>query len=162
MMEWIKKNKILICIAVVLLGISIFLLYYSNKNDEFSYEEDNISLKHYEENEYIPVSISIDEMARIYLQDYVYKLMYNREDAYNTLNEEYRKAKFKSFEDFNNYVDNIMSLKMQEMVVNKYAISDKGDYRDFDVYDKGDNLFIFRETGVMQYTVFFDRYTVNM
>lgn len=162
-MEQIKKNKFLILIAIILVGITIYLIYFNNRDENYEYSSaEDISLKHYEENEYIPVNITYDQIARIYLQDYVYKLIYNREDAYNTLDSEYRNAKFPTFADFNSYVDSIMSIKLQEMKVEKYAITDKSNYRDYDVYDASDNLFIFRETGVMQYTVFFDRFTVDM
>ena len=162
-MESLKKNKFLIIFCIILVVISVIVIYFYNQDDENYYEqEEDISLKKYAENEYIPVSISYDQMARIYLQDYVYKLIYNREDAYNTLDAKYRSAKFPTFEDFNEYVNTIMSVKLREMKVDRYAITDKNNYRDFDVYDSSDNLFIFRENGVMQYTVFFDRYTVDM
>lgn len=157
-----KKNIFLLIIFVVLIGVSVFLLYFYNKDDEYIYESgEDLSLKHYKENEYIPVNISYDRMARIYLQDYVYKLLYDREASYNSLNREYREKKFKSFEHFNEYVDSyIYGKKMMEMKVEKFSITDRSTYRDFDVYDSADNLFIFRETGVMQYTVFFDRFTL--
>lgn len=162
-MENLKKNKFLIVFCVILIIVSVVLLYSNGRKDGDYYQiDENFQLKHYEENEYIPVSISYDQMARIYLQDYVYKLIYKREDAYNYLDEEYRKVKFPTFDDFNSYVDTIMSKKLQEMVVSKYSIDEGSDYRDFNVYDSGDNYFVFREKGVMQYTVCFDRYTVNM
>ena len=101
-------------------------------------------------------------MARIYLQDYVYKLLYDREDAYNTLDTKYRNAKFPTFDEFNQYVDTIMSVKLREMKVEKFAITEKSDFKYYDVYDSAENIFIFKETGVMQYTVFFDRFTVEM
>ena len=48
------------------------------------------------------------------------------------------------------------------MNVKKYAITEQNEFRYFDIYDSGDNLFIIKENGVMQYTVFFDRYTTNL
>lgn len=163
-MELKKKHIFLIIIFVILIGISFYIVYFYSKEKDYVYESgEDISLKHYEENEYIPVNISYDQIARIYLQDYVYKLLYNREAAYNSLDLEYRKAKFATLEDFNEYVDSFLySKSLRDAKVEKYAVSDRPNFRDFDVYDAGDNLFIFRETGVMQYTVFFDRYTVGM
>lgn len=164
-MNELKKNKFLIIIFIIIVGIVIYLLYFYKDEKEESYyrQHVNFSLKHYAENEYIPVNISYDQIARIYLQDYVHKLLYDRESAYYLINEEYRNAKFTSLDDFNEYVDEFMQgKKMQEMIVKKYSIMDKNSYKDYDVYDSADNLFIFRETGVMQYTVFFDRYTIKM
>lgn len=162
-MEELKKNKFLILFAIILIGVTIYLLYFFKKEEEYEFlNGEDITLKHYEENEYIPVNITYDQMARIYLQDYVYKLIYNREDAYNTLDSKYRNAKFPTFDEFNQYVDTIMSVKLREMKVEKFAITEKSDFKYYDVYDSADNLFIFKETGVMQYTVFFDRFTVEM
>ena len=160
-MEEIKKNKVFIIIFAIILGISFYLIYVTNNKDKDYYGNVEFELKHYEENEYIPVSISYDKIASIYLQDFVYKLMYNRAEAYTKLDEEYRNVKFPTYESFDNYVKNyLLSLKFQEMKVVKYAITDTKDYRDIDVYDSADNLFIFRENGVMQYRVLFDRWTV--
>lgn len=162
-MEEIKKNKFLIIICSLLFIILFVVLYMDDKKDETYYKEDeSISLKHYEENEYIPVNISYDQVARIYLQDYVYKLLYKREDAYNLLDSEYREAKFPTFEKFNNYVERLMNRDFLEMTVARYSVNEGAGYRDFDVYDSGDNYYVFREKGVMQYTVYFDRYTVVM
>lgn len=162
-MEKIKQNKFLIIFLAILFIVSVILLYFNSKDTADYYGEfENISFKHYEENEYIPVSISYDQIARIYLQDYIYKLLYERKEAYLLLDEEYRKAKFSSYENFNEYVENLVSNKFQEMKVIDYAVSDKNGYRFFDIHDESDNLFIFKEKGVMQYTVYFDRYTVNV
>ena len=162
-MEQIKKNKFLIIFFLILVGISVYLLYFINNKDVDYFERNINEIKRYQENEYIPVNITYDQIARIYLQDYVYKLLYNREEAFNLLDEEYRKTKFKSYDDFDKYVKEFLySKKLIEMSVKKYSITDNINYKDFDVYDSGENLFIFRETGVMQYTVFLDRNTVKM
>lgn len=160
-METFKKNKFLIIIFVIILGISFYILYKNNDDNKDFYGKPNYELKHYEENEYIPVSLSYDRIASIYLQDFVYKILYEREEAYNKLDEEYRKLKFPTYESFDFYVKSfLISLKFQEMKVSKYAVTDTKDYRDFDVYDSANNLFIFRENGVMQYTVLFDRWSI--
>ena len=66
-------------------------------------------------------------------------------------------------DDFNEYVDNFLkSDKLEQMIVKKYSITDNVDFIDYDIYDADDTLFIIREIGVMQYNVFFDRFTVNM
>lgn len=162
-MENLKKNKFLIIFCAILVVIVVLLLYFDNKENKGNYkEEENMSLKHYEENEYIPVNITYDQMARIYLQDYVYKLIYDIDGAYDLLDDAYKLSKFPTIETFKDYVSSMMSEKTREMTVVKYSVTDKVDYRYFDVYDTNDNLFIFKETGVMQYSVYFDRYTVDM
>ncbi len=162
-MEFIKKHLSLIIFCLVILLAVIFYIIYNQSQEENYYEQAaDISLKHYEANEYIPVNITYDGMAKIYLQEYVYKLENDLKGAYNLLDESYRNAKFKNYEDFVEYVNSIMSAKTREANVVKFAITDKSNYRDFDVYDANNNLFIFREEGVLQYKVYFDRYTVEM
>lgn len=161
-MEYIKKNIMLI-IFVILVIISCIVLVLSKKSKEDGYyEREEVTLKNYEVNEYIPVNITYDQMARIYLQEYIYKILNDREEAYNLLDANYRKEKFGSYEKFNEYIEGILSDKTRQAVVLKYAVTDKSNYRDFDIIDANNNLFIFRETGVLQYRVYFDRYTVSM
>ena len=160
-MKNIKRN-ILIAIFIILVVVSIVIINYQNNKNFIYTPVESSSLKHYEENEYIPVNISYDQIARIYLQDYVYKLLNDRQAAYDLLDKEYREKRFTSFDSFNKYIDIINTMRFREMKVKDYAITENGSIREFDVHDSDGNLFIFREKGVMQYTVFFDRNTVNM
>ena len=161
-----KKNKnffgiiIFVILVLILIALLIFEKYADEENK--SYSNDELSLKRYDVNEYIPVNITYDQMARIYLQEYVKKLLYNREEAFNLLDAEYRKKRFSNFEVFNDYVDSLMSEKTKQMTVVKYSVQDKTNYRIFDIYDANDNLFIVKEEGVLQYKVYFDRYTVDV
>ena len=98
-------------------------------------------------------------MARIYLNDYVHTLFTDTEFAYNLLDEEYKNKKFGSYESFQNYVN---SLPESGYNLLKYYKKDKKGYTIFGVYDKNDNLFIFKTKGVMQYSVYLDDYTVEI
>lgn len=122
-------------------------------------EEEIIYLKDYDVNEYIPTYISDEDMAKIYLNDYIYKMYSNPEEGYNLLDEEYRNKKFGSLENYTNYV---YSLQYSSYTLSKYYKQEKDGYIIFGVYDTNNNLFIFKTKGVLQYKVYLDDYTVEI
>ena len=82
-------------------------------------------------------------------------LMYNRQEAYNKLNEEYKNKKFPTIQTFNSYIkthknDDITSAfrywkSLETTEGNVYLVSDT----------KG-NTYVFKEKGIMDYTVEFE------
>ena len=116
-------------------------------------------IKDYEINEYIPTYVSDSDMAKIYLNDYVYIMHSDIEKAYSLLDEEYRNKKFGNIDVFSNYVN---SLTYTSYKMDSYYIDNVNGYKIFGVYDKNGNLFIFKTKGVMQYTVYLDADTVEI
>ena len=155
------KNKLsfkLIIIAVLfLIIIGAYFLIKLLINDNENSEE--IYLKNYEVNEYIPTYISDQTMAEIYLNDYINNMFYNVEKAYNLLNEEYRNKKFGSLQNYKNYVNN---LKFSKFKISRYYKKSVDEYLIFGVYDQNGNFFAFKTNGVMQYTVYLDENTVEI
>lgn len=155
-----NKNPIkygIIIISIILIFVGGYLLISKlTQDDSLEYEE---FLKNYKVNEYIAAYISDEDMARIYLNDYIYNIYYNAVDAYNLLDEEYREKKFGSIENFKNYID---SLGYSGFYLDKYYKHEADGYIVFGVYDKNGNFFAFKTKGVLQYTVFLDDYTVEI
>ena len=148
------KNLIIFIVILASFSITYILI------DKFTEKEEKIIyLKNYEVNEYIPTYISDEDMAKIYLNDYVYKMYSNPEEAYNLLDEEYRNEKFGSLE---KYIDYVYSLQYDVYTLTKYYKQEKNGYIIFGVYDKNDNLYIFKTKGVLQYKVYLDDYTVEI
>ncbi len=151
-----KQVKTVIIIAVL---ISVFVLSYLVIK---KYKEDNSLgyieyLKHYEANEYISTYISDEDMARRYLNDFMYTVYHDLSASYNLLNEEYRDAKFKSINEYSNY---IKSLNYPTM--DKYYKKDANGYIIFGIYTKDGHYFGFKTKGVMQYSVYLDEETVEI
>lgn len=147
-------------VVIALLICSIFIAYYiksnllnRDSNKEYTY------LKNYKVNEYIPVYISDEEMAKIYLNDYINNMYYNIDKAYNSLDEQYRNKKFGNLQEYKNYVK---SLDNKSYRVSTYYKYDEGGYTIFGVTDQNSNLYIFKTNGVMQYSVYLDDYTVEI
>lgn len=149
------KSIIIILIAIIVLVSIYFLLNQFLEKDEEGYEY----LKNYEVNEYIPTYVSDEDMARIYLNDYINNVRYDVEKAYDLLDEEYRNKKFGSLENYKSYVN---SLQTTTYKLSTYYKNSKNGYIFFGVTDQNSNLYIFKTKGVMQYSVFLDDYTVEI
>lgn len=155
------KNKSGIKIIIILVLIVIFTLAYFLIKLFFGEDNKNeyIFLKNYEVNEYIPTYVSDEDMAEIYLNDYIYNLNHNIQKAYNLLNEEYRNKRFGSF---SNYISYVNSLNYSNYKLKSYYKKSADGYIIFGVYDTNGNFYAFKTKGVMQYSVYLDDYTVEI
>ena len=154
-----KKNlKYVILIAIFILASigAYFIIEAVNKKDGLQYDE---FLKNYKVNEYIATYVSDEDMAKIYLKDYTHTMYYNVEEAYKLLDEDYRNAKFPTLNSYINYVN---SLPFTKYELTKYYRKVENGYVIFGVYDNNGNIFIFKTSGVMQYSVYLDEDTVEI
>lgn len=151
----IKNIIIFVIVLLVFSGLYILLDKVFNKEKD----ENGQFLKNYEVNEYIPTYVSDEDMAKIYLNDYVFKMFSNPEEAYELLDDEYKEKKFGSYDNFKKH---IYSLNYPSFTVDRYFIKSKKGFNIYGVYDTNDNLFIFKTKGVMQYKVYLDDYTVEI
>ena len=99
------------------------------------------------------------EMAQKYFIKYKQLLLNDTEKAYNRLDEEYRNKRFDNYEGFEKYVNNnkqeIDNLSIDEYLVNEYE-----DYKEYVCKDKFKNIYKFKTTSVVDYTVELDTYTI--
>ena len=150
----VKKIVIIVIILLIFSGTYVLLKNFTNKK-----ENQDIYLKNYKVNEYINTYITDEEMARIYLNDYIRNMKYNVDKAYDLLDDKYKQEKFGNIENYKRYVNN---LKYTSYTLTRYYKQQKNDTIIFGVYDNNDNLFIFKTNGVMQYKVYLDDYTVEI
>lgn len=150
-------KNVIIGIAILIIFVIVYLLlsHFINKVPK---EYDDY-LKNYEVNEYIATYVTDEDMARIYLNDYIHNMYYDIERAYNLLDEEYRNKKFGSLENYKNYV---YSLNYETYNLVKYYKTSRDGALVFGVYDNNGNFFAFKANGVMQYKVYLDDYTVEI
>ncbi len=164
-MENILKNKKIIFICVIIIFI-FTLIYYLVSNDYFDKEnntnEEYTYLKNYSANEFIPIYMTESDIVSKYLNDFKNNMINNINEAYNSLNENYRNAKFGSLENFISYVDDYMSLALYSLEVDRYSVSTIDGYKYFRIYDKNDKYYIFKEISIMDYEVYLDDYTVEL
>ena len=150
------KYGVIIFAIVLFFIVAYFVISKFIMNDSLESEE---FLKNYEVNEYIATYVSDEDMAKIYLNDYVNNMFYDVDKAYNLLDEEYKTKKFGNINNYKNYVN---SLNYPTFVLTKYYKKDINGYIIFGVYDNNGNFFAFKTKGVMQYTVYLDDSTVEI
>lgn len=161
-MENILKNKkiIFICIGLLLVTFIIYL-FTINDNDILNETiEDYTYLKNYSSNEYVPVYVTEEDMAKKYLNDYKNNILNDVEEAYNSLNKEYREKRFGSLDKYKEYINDFITMSTYSMEVDKYSVSSMSGDKVFNIYDKSGNQYIIREKSIMNYEVYLDEYTV--
>jgi len=165
-MDNLRNNGKIILFCVILVLLAIFLYYLSvinnRENGEILKESIDVEVKHYEANEYIPVHMTEDQIVRKYLIDYKNLMINDVEEAYNTLNDEYRQLKYNDINEFISYVENIKSVSLYSLDVDKYEKRNVNGYKYFDILATDGNRYIFKEISIMDYEVFLDNYTMEI
>lgn len=162
-MENLLRNKKIILICIVLLLV-VFIVYLFTLNNNDILEEGNTEeynyLKKYGSNEYVPVYVTEEDMVKKYLNDYKNNMLSDVEEAYNSLNKEYREKRFGSLDKYKEYVNNFITISTYSMEVDKYSVSKMSGDKVFNIYDKSGNQYIIREKSIMNYEVYLDEYTI--
>lgn len=156
----VKKIVVIISLILILgIALAIFFVLRNNKENNSVKNEEIVYIKNYKVNEYIPVYISDEDMASIYLNDYINNITYNVKGAYDSLNGEYKKKRFPSINDFKIYLSN---LNYSKISAKKYAVNKKNGFDYYFVYDEDNNVYIFKTDGVLQYELYLDQDTVDI
>lgn len=113
-----------------------------------------------ENNVFSIINIDDKTMANTYFVNYKYEMLYNIENAYNLLDEEYKEKRFLNFSDYKQYVENNVE-KIKKANLTKYSVKKYNDYTLYTCIDQYNNYYIFIETSVMEYTVMLDDYTID-
>ena len=154
-----KNARFLLIIGAI---ITVFVISFVALRKIFNasnVEKRDPLFKNYKVNEYIPTHVTDNDMARIYLTDYIYILMENRIEAYYLLDKSYRESKYPTLDSFNEYIS---SIDLSNVEIDKYYKTFSKNYIIFGVYDKEGNFYAFKTQGVMQYSVYLDDYTVEI
>lgn len=156
-MDFIKKNKALL--IPIILFVVMFIFYYireyiaSKEIYNPSYEEYIMNPKTYGVNEYSILNISDEQMANIYFNKYRNQLFNNLNEAYNSLNIEYRNQKFETYDKFVQYAN---SINYSNLIIDRYAVTTCENTKCYYIYDKDDNLYLFKINSVMEYELFLE------
>lgn len=180
-------NCIIVVLAlIVLLAITIAILFFYNKtnsknlqnivegeNNYSNITEDvieNISsniIKNevvenntVDNNEGIIQDSSIEKTPTYYLKDYTSKAVYQPEEAYNLLDEEYKQKRFPSIESYKEYITRNIA-KLENATVMKYELDNMGTYLQYTIIDSYNNNYIIKIYSSKEYRVIADNYTLN-
>ena len=157
-----NKKTLIICIFLLIFTFVIVIVYKINNSEDLMIDENYDFLEKYDSNQYIPITITNEDIAKTYLNDYKNNMLNDLETAYNSLNKEYREKKFINFDAYREYVKDSINLSIFSMDVNEYNVSNIDGYKFFYIHDKNDNLYIFKEISIMNYEVYLDDNTVEL
>jgi len=105
--------------------------------------------------------ITDETLIRNYLGNYKSNVLYNIQDAYELLDEEYRNKRFGSLDSYKMHVTEELS-KIKGSLVAKYKINQYNDYVQYVCIDRDENYYIINETAVMEYSLILDTYTLDL
>lgn len=148
-------------------------------------KEKTITLNEYNKVNYS--TLSEEEIVNKYLLDYVEKCLYNPQEAYAILDEQYRNLRFKTYDkfqeylqennvtlealdsnhrknynDFNSYEEYENYIQNLEIVeLDMYLVENNENYKTYTCIDDYGNYYIFNIYNVMEYNALLDNYTIQ-
>lgn len=114
-----------------------------NSNNSFTYEK-----------------VTDEDMAKKYFNYFKLNLYNNVEKYYYILDEEYRNVRYGSFENFKNYIEENKN-EFEQIKISKFLINNYDNYKEYVCKDQYDNIYIFDEKYIMDYTIKLDTYTIS-
>lgn len=128
-------------------------------------QEIEISIKEIKENKnynkYDSIIKEDEEIILDYFNQYKTALIYDKEEAYNMLEEEYRKKRFGSLKKFEEYVNkNIREIYLATF--DKYQVESKNDYVQYICVDKDERYYIFNQYSIAEFKLILDTYTLEL
>ncbi len=122
-------------------------------------EIENIEKNDY--NAYVEYEKTEQDKVIAYFLDYLNNQLYNEELAFASLDEEYRENRFHG--DIQNYITYCNSdIVAKQKNLASYNVNNKEEqYVIYTCKDQYDNIYIFKENGIMNYTVELDNYTLE-
>ena len=104
--------------------------------------------------------VSDKDMCNLYYENYRKMLINSPKEAYELLDLDYKAKRFPKYEQFEKYVnENKEYLKMNGM--REFSRTNYDDYYLYTIKDQCGNMYLFKETAVLEYTVQLDDYTLE-
>ncbi len=159
--ETIKK----IILIILILGTFILILKEANRSKRGFQLSDYAEYSSKYKGDINQIDyIKVDDfgMAQKYLSDFVNTCLMNKKEAYSLIDPYYKNQKVRNYNEFEKVLNKLMSKVFMEAEVSSYKVQYKNGYRLYYVQDKADNIFIFKENGIMNYTVYLDMINTDL
>ncbi|MCI8481546.1 MAG: hypothetical protein HFJ27_00125 [Clostridia bacterium] len=122
--------------------------------------EQNISINRNVYNEFQFGAVTDLGILNIYFEDYKFKALYQTEEAFKLLDTEYRNKKFQNdIEQYKTYLQNNKQ-QLQDANIVKHGITKNGQFGEYIAIDSFNHYYKIIETGINQYTIILDNYTL--
>ena len=164
-----NKKEPINFIVVTNSEISAFEIYGDEYVKKYKYDDENqdelinleiAGLKQNDYNEIKNKRVTNQDIATDYFNNYKYNILNNPEKAYELLDKEYREKRFGNLQEYQKYInENKETLK--EINPSQYLVNNYENYTEYVCKDQHENLYIFKETAIMDYTVQLDTYTIT-
>lgn len=135
----------------------------NNKNIEFNnikISNTDTSIEANDNNGYANIVFGYEEEAKDYLERFKCISIAKTEEAYNSLDEEYRNARFGSYNNFKQYVEKNKNF-ISKIYAAEYLVNHEKGYTEYVIKDQFGNYYIFDEKAIFDYTVKLDTYTLE-
>lgn len=106
-------------------------------------------------------TVTDEQMSRIYLSEFTKLELENAKQAYELLEEEYKKERFPDFKDYQEYLEENGAI-IKEAILYKYSVAHFDDYTQYFIIDNFNNSYTLNATGVMNYKIRLDNYTIKV
>jgi len=133
--------------------------YNIKLGNTIAFEYDYIENKQY--NKFAFKNISDNEIIVHYFNEMKDNVIYNVENLYRKLQQEYRQRRFSNIEEFKNYINNNIT-DIYSAKVDKYDVKEYKEYTQYICIDQNNNYYIINETYPGQYTLILDTYTIDL
>lgn len=121
------------------------------ENSEVKYNNNNVfNLK----------NISNEDLVRRYTDYYITLALYSPSDAYEILDNDYREKKFKTLDQYKEYIENNRK-SLENYTLKKYAYNDEGENTRYIAVDSEDNYYIIEEIELLNIKIQLDNYTIE-
>lgn len=131
--------------------------YENIEEIKFEYNDEIITQNN--NNSYITKALTYEETAKKYFQICKNLLITKPKVIYDKLEKEYKEAKFKTYEEFEEYLDE----RQNEIKTNRltqYNIDDKSNIKTITLRDQYENMYIISEEYIMKFDLRLDNYTI--
>lgn len=131
-----------------------------NNIDEISVGDNLNNIESNDYNKYYLEQISDEAVVKMYLQKYKYMVVNYPEIFYdNCLEEEYKEKRFGNFDNFKKYIEENEN-EISNVKAMKYSKNNYIDNNEYIVMDQNNNVYIFKENSIMNFTIKLDTYTI--
>ena len=151
----ISQYKFLIIIAIVAVLLCVLYVIQEKKKESILYEsgrdasEYEYELYQYEANEYKPINASKGELIIDYYKDFLYKMINDRESAWQMLTKDNKQKKFNnSYEEFDKYLNEILTKFSSTNSIVKMKAKNHNNKNEFIIIDSEENYIIFYDAGI--------------
>lgn len=146
------KKILCVIIVIIVISLSVIVLLVPRLNN---------SNNSYDDNQVIYKNVTYFDVGRTYLSDYLTIMFSDVEAAYNLLDNNYKKE-LGGFENFKELVNNFIENNYFDVDVVEFKMKEADNYKLFYLKDNNDKIYIFKEKGIMDYTVYLSESSVEL